>query len=150
MLTLISGLLIVFIWVLVCLWCRGILYFDDISPWNMFMCNSLAVPLQTCLSECLHTFSDGDDMCHQIRFILFCHMVFPLIWYTCNHACMLFSLCVCVCLNPCKSLLPLIKGAICSFYPGGGPHEHPAQGVAAKRSGGSVHLTESACGKGGS
>ena len=83
-------------------------------------------------------------------------MMFPPVLCTCNHAHMPHSLCVCVCLKPCKSSLPLIKGAKRSFNSGVVPMciHHPGliKGRAVreeqlKRPGGSAHLTESACRK---
>ena len=157
-----------FICVLVFLWWRGIhiLCFDDTSPWDMCMHNNLALSFHTCLSKCLHTLRDGWTfqfvrilVCHETRFIIFCHVKPPSVLCTCNHADMPFSQGVCVCLKPWKSLFPLIKGAKGSFNQGVVPMcvHHPGlikgktvREEKPKRPCGSVHLTGSACSKSGS
>lgn len=94
----------------------------------MCMCKNVAVCLHTRLIKCVHKFSGGQIfqfviilVYHQIRFILFFHVMFPPVLCTCNHAHMHFSLCVCVFLKPCESWFLLIKGAIDSLIQGWSP-----------------------------
>lgn len=100
-----------------CLWCRGISYFDDI-------------PLEVCVTICIQASVDVcTDSGRHVWICVFlcvikldpsysatwCSLLFGV--HVIMHVCC--SLCVCVCLKPCKR-------AMCSFYPEGGPHVHPA------------------------